>query len=49
MVQGSTARSLTAMAIGVFASGVRDLYAALDLPHGGWPWAVRLPEVEVRR
>jgi hypothetical protein len=26
------------MAAGVFLSGVRDLYAALGLPHGGWPW-----------
>jgi hypothetical protein len=23
---------------GVFLSGVRDLYAALDLPHCNWPW-----------
>lgn len=30
--------SLTAMAAGVFLSGVRDLYAALGLPHGNWPW-----------
>jgi len=30
--------SLSAMAIGVFLSGLRDLYAALELPHGGWPW-----------
>jgi hypothetical protein len=30
--------SLLAMAAGVFLSGVRDLYAALGLPHGGWPW-----------
>jgi hypothetical protein len=26
------------MAVGVFVSGVRDLYAAYELPHGGWPW-----------
>jgi hypothetical protein len=26
------------MAAGVFLSGLRDLYAALELPHGGWPW-----------
>jgi hypothetical protein len=31
--------SLTAMAVGVFLSGGRDLYAALGLPHGGWPWS----------
>lgn len=30
--------TLTAMAAGVFLSGVRDLYAALKLPGGGWPW-----------
>jgi hypothetical protein len=29
---------LALMAAGVAASGVRDLYAALELPHGGWPW-----------
>ena len=31
--------SLTVMAGGVAASGMRDLYAALALPHGSWPWA----------
>jgi phosphatidylglycerophosphate synthase len=30
--------SLTVMAVGVFLSGLRDLYAALGMPHGGWPW-----------
>jgi hypothetical protein len=30
--------ALTVMAVGVFVSGIRDLYAALELPHGGWPW-----------
>ena len=30
--------ALSAMAAGVFLSGVRDLYAALNLPGGGWPW-----------
>lgn len=29
---------LAVMATGVFFSGVRDLYAALGMPHGGWPW-----------
>ena len=29
---------LTAMAVGVFVSGVRDLYASWSLPFGGWPW-----------
>lgn len=30
--------SLSIMAAGVFASGLRDLYASLGLPYGGWPW-----------
>lgn len=30
--------SLVVMAIGVSASGLRDLYAAYQLPRGGWPW-----------
>ena len=30
---------LFAMAAGVCVSGVRDLYAALELPYGSWPWA----------
>jgi hypothetical protein len=34
--------ALTVMAVGVFLSGVRDLYAALGLPHGGWPWVAGL-------
>jgi len=29
---------LLAMAAGVFISGSRDLYAALGLPNGNWPW-----------
>jgi hypothetical protein len=29
---------LVVMAAGVFLSGVRDLSAALELPHGSWPW-----------
>jgi hypothetical protein len=29
---------LTLMAAGVFASGVRDLYASWSLPLGAWPW-----------
>lgn len=29
---------LTLMALGVALSGARDLYAALGLPGGGWPW-----------
>lgn len=30
---------LTAMGAGVALSGLRDLYAALGLPGGAWPWA----------
>jgi hypothetical protein len=30
--------ALTAMGVGVVGSGLRDLYAALGLPRGGWPW-----------
>ncbi|HEU4891976.1 MAG TPA: hypothetical protein VFT47_10530 [Vicinamibacterales bacterium] len=29
---------LAMMAVGVLVSGLRDLYAALELPHGSWPW-----------
>jgi len=35
--------SLSTMTIGVFLSGLRDLYAALELPHGGWPWDTKDP------
>jgi hypothetical protein len=30
--------ALVVMAAGVCISGLRDLYAALGLPGGGWPW-----------
>ncbi len=30
---------LAAMGAGVLSSGLRDAYAALGLPGGGWPWA----------
>lgn len=30
--------ALSLMAAGVFLSGCRDLYAALGLPYGNWPW-----------
>jgi hypothetical protein len=30
--------TLLIMAAGVAVSGLRDLYAAYELPHGGWPW-----------
>ena len=33
--------SLSVMSIGVFLSGARDLYAALGMPHGEWPWGAR--------
>jgi hypothetical protein len=35
---------LTIMAVGVFLSGLRDLYATLGLPGGGWPWANKLSD-----
>ena len=38
---------LTLMAAGVALSGARDLYAALALPRGGWPWETS--EESVRR
>jgi len=37
--------SLFAMAAGVFLSGLRDLYAALALPYGSWPWKIGMPAV----
>jgi hypothetical protein len=30
--------ALSIMAAGVFASGLRDLYASFGLPYGSWPW-----------
>lgn len=39
---------LLGMAAGVFLSGVRDLYAALGLPYGSWPWAVESHPVRGR-
>ncbi len=30
--------ALSVMAVGVFLSGARDLYAAFELPRGNWPW-----------
>jgi hypothetical protein len=41
-VPGYLRWGLSAMAAGVFLSGARDLYAALDLPHGSWPWKPEL-------
>ena len=37
---------LLLMALGVFLSAARDLYAALGLPHGSWPW--KTPAVSTR-
>ena len=37
-IPGALQMALFLMAGGVFLSGVRDLYAALGLPHGSWPW-----------
>jgi hypothetical protein len=38
VTDGALRWALTVMALGVFVSGLRDLYAALELPHGNWPW-----------
>jgi len=35
---------LTLMAAGVFASVLRDLYAAFELPGGAWPWRPAAPK-----
>lgn len=44
-ISGWMQTALTIMGLGVVASGLRDLYAALELPGGGWPWASsRSPE-----
>jgi hypothetical protein len=32
---------LTAMAVGILLSGLRDLYAVLGLPRASWPWQPR--------
>lgn len=32
--------TLYVMAAGVLLSGVRDLCAAIGLPHSGWPWGI---------
>jgi hypothetical protein len=34
---------LFVMAAGVLFSGLRDLYAALELPYGSWPWKQEMP------
>jgi hypothetical protein len=33
---------LFVMAAGVLLSGLRDLYAALELPYGSWPWKTEM-------
>ncbi len=35
--------TLGVMGAGVLLSGLRDLYAALGLPRGGWPWPEPAP------
>ena len=40
--------ALLAMAAGVFLSGARDLYAALELPGGSWPWRPDAERVSAR-
>jgi hypothetical protein len=41
--------SLSVMAAGVLASGLRDLYAAIGLPRGNWPWPMDAPPAEPAR
>jgi hypothetical protein len=38
--------SLSVMAVGVFLSGVRDLYASFGGPHAAWPWKPLSPDLE---
>jgi hypothetical protein len=40
--------SLFVMAAGVGLSGLRDLYAALEFPHGSWPWKMARAETAQR-
>jgi hypothetical protein len=40
-VPGALVVALLVMAAGVLLSGLRDLYAALELPGGTWPWPAR--------
>jgi hypothetical protein len=44
-IPGWTCTTLSAMGVGVLASGFRDLYAALALPGGAWPWKACLPQM----
>ena len=37
-VPNALINALLLMALGVFISGLRDLYASLGLPYGNWPW-----------
>ena len=39
---------LLVMGVGVLLSGLRDLYAAIELPYGSWPWT-REAAAAVRR
>ncbi len=34
---------ISAMALGILVSGIRDLYAVLGLPRGEWPWRRDVP------
>ena len=39
--QGLWAFVLAAVLLAEILSGVRDLYAALGMPRGGWPWSMK--------
>lgn len=43
-IPGWTRITLSAMGVGVFTSGFRDLYAGLALPGGAWPWKTNSPQ-----
>jgi len=38
LIPGWMRMIVSLMGVGVVGSGLRDLYAALGLPGGGWPW-----------
>ena len=44
-IPGWTCITLSAMGVGVLTSGFRDLYAALALPGGAWPWKAPLRRI----
>lgn len=39
IISGTLRGIMSLMAVGVFLSGIRDLYASAGLPGSAWPWA----------